>query len=236
MFKNDYKYDLSNIFNLSIVYDYILNYKILLRNESDNYKNNLIYLIKSNKFDNLIITIYPLDIEEFAYYHLFNQNNLGFVNFTKAFPTFIEYEINKKNIILVILMESLTNNSTINNFNYYLYEFNEKRDNEYLSYTINLEENNLIEILYPLNNYYKNNSNIITEINKIYYIYHEFEISNISEHFYNDICFIYTSNEKTDITLNDRRKNYYLNSTSLCGNNCFYIKLINKGLNNLRIL
>ena len=56
------------------------------------------------------------------------------------------------------------------------------------------------------------------------------DLSNISDPFYNDICFLFTSDVETDMTLNDRRKEYYVNY-SLCEENCTLIKVINKDTN-----
>ena len=43
-----------------------------------------------------------------------------------------------------------------------------------------------------------------------------------SSAFYNDICFPYTTEYKTDITLKDRRKEFIDKNMSLCENNCEY--------------
>ena len=40
--------------------------------------------------------------------------------------------------------------------------------------------------------------------------------------YYNDFCFPYTTGNKTDITLNDRRNEFINNNMSLCENNCEY--------------
>ena len=45
---------------------------------------------------------------------------------------------------------------------------------------------------------------------------------NSSSDYYNDICFTYTTNNKTDITLKDRRNEYTNNNMSLCEVNCEY--------------
>ena len=50
---------------------------------------------------------------------------------------------------------------------------------------------------------------------------------NSSSEYYNDICYSYTTENKTDIILKDRRKEYFDNNLSLCENNCTY-----KGYNN----
>ena len=40
--------------------------------------------------------------------------------------------------------------------------------------------------------------------------------------FYNDICFTYTSENGTDITLNDRQDEFINNNLTLCENGCDY--------------
>ena len=43
---------------------------------------------------------------------------------------------------------------------------------------------------------------------------------NPESEFYNDICYAYTTIDKTDIILNDRRKEFLENNLTLCENNC----------------
>ena len=45
---------------------------------------------------------------------------------------------------------------------------------------------------------------------------------NTSSDYYNDICFIYTSDKGTDLSLDDRRNEYSENNQSLCETNCQY--------------
>ena len=45
---------------------------------------------------------------------------------------------------------------------------------------------------------------------------------NASSEYYNDICFPYTTEDKTDIILEDRRNEYIENNMSLCEDNCDY--------------
>ena len=45
---------------------------------------------------------------------------------------------------------------------------------------------------------------------------------NISSDYYNDICYIYETENGTDIILNDRRNEFINNNMSLCENNCDY--------------
>ena len=43
---------------------------------------------------------------------------------------------------------------------------------------------------------------------------------NPESDYYNDLCYAYTSADKTDIILNDRRKEFLKNNLTLCENNC----------------
>ena len=45
---------------------------------------------------------------------------------------------------------------------------------------------------------------------------------NSSSEFYNDICYSYSTENKTDIIINDRRNKYITENYSLCENNCEY--------------
>ena len=48
------------------------------------------------------------------------------------------------------------------------------------------------------------------------------DILNSSSGYYNDICYTYTSNKGTDITLNDRRKEFIKNNKTICQENCVF--------------
>ena len=51
--------------------------------------------------------------------------------------------------------------------------------------------------------------------------------SNISDPFYNTLCFLFTSDTNIDMSFNDRREEYYIN-VFLCENNCEIIIILNK--------
>ena len=246
IFTNYYNYTFYNSFDLSLIQDYIE----LFKREKQNHNNSDIYLITTTKYFNFTITIYPLDIEEFVYEQIFSPNNLGFANFTKTFTNFIDYEVDKNCLILIILMESHLANSSINDLNYYFYSFNEKKDNGDKNNEINIEKDNYLankdsqlEISYPLYNYYDENSNInqrnsktlVDNIKLMNNKYPNIEIYNLDDPFYNDICSLFTTDVNTDMTLNDRRNEYYVN-ISFCENNCFLIKVLNKELKNPKSL
>ena len=201
-------------------------------------KSKKIYLILSMKYTNFIITIYPLDIESYVYENLIYGGNLGFVNFTYLFPEFIDHEIDYGQIILVILFESISLNSSINELNYYFYGLNEKYPEK--NTMLNISETYLIQndstltkVIYPLKNYYNENSTLtkrnteylIQNIKNFYSFDQKMQLYNLSDPFFNDICVHFTSDFNTDMTLNDRRNEYYVNK-SLCEDNCYLDKLI----------
>ena len=50
-----------------------------------------------------------------------------------------------------------------------------------------------------------------------------YDILNINDPFYNDICTTFTSKDHTDIILSDRRRAYYNENIILCENGCEYL-------------
>ena len=102
LFTNEKDYTNWKSFDFSLIQDYLK----LLKRESDNYVDSSIYVITTTKYNNFTITIFPLDIEEFVYDKILFSNNLIFPNFTKAFPNFLYYEIKRKCLVFVILLES----------------------------------------------------------------------------------------------------------------------------------
>ena len=217
--------------------DLMKEYIQLFNKYSEGYEKDGIYLIILKQYKNFNITIYPLDIESFAYDNAFVPNNLGFINFINYFVGYFDYEVNSNEIILVILLESLSLNSSINELNYYFYGMNENHNEK--SRFINISEYNLINekmtynAMYPLKNYYNENSTLekrnteylVDNIRSIYLNDPKIELYNINNPFFNDICFHFTSEINTDLTLNDRREEYYINK-SLCEDNCYLEKLI----------
>ena len=224
------------ILNTNYESSLIKEYFDLLEKEEKNLDNK-IYLISSIQYRNYIITIYPLDIEDYAYEKIFFPNELGFVNFTNYYTDYLQYEIKQKKIIIAGIVEYQSSNTSIKDLNYFLCSFTEdsELDTCPLLKLSSIPNNDRLEILYPLSNYKNENSfinkrnkdNLVDNINYMYKKYPEVELSNISDPFYNDICFLFTTDEGTDMTLNDRRNEYYVN-ISLCENNCILSKVIDK--------
>jgi len=204
-----------------------------------------IYLIYTLKYNNFTINIYPLDVEDYAYNNVFIPNNLGFINFTELFyPSFLDYEVNSSDYILVILLESKCENSSINELNYYFFNYNEE---SYLFNEIKLPVERLemngdkLNILYPLKNYINDNSTLSkrnTEylVDNIKEMYSKnIDITNPDDPFYNDICVLYTTDVDTDMTLKDRKEEFFV-SKSLCEDNCNLTKLIDRDLRIIKSL
>ena len=233
---NSDNYHVKNNYEIFLIRDYYQ----LLKSEASKYTDNKIYLTTSIQYNNFTITIYPLDIEDYTYEKIFFPNDLGFVNFTNYYSDFLNYEIENRRIILAGILEYQATNTSIKDLNYFLYSFNEKSNNSYnLGNLLNLNDlinnNSELEVQYPLFNYINNNSFVnkrnteflVDNIKDMYERYPEVELSNLSDPFYIDICFLFTSDEGTDMTLNDRRNEYYVN-ISLCEENCTLIRVINK--------
>ena len=225
----------------------ITNYNSLFRTQYPDVKN-LGYLITSTTYDNFTISIYPLDIENYVYENLFYANNLGFVNFTKAYPKFLEYEVDTGELLLVCIMEYFSHSYSINDLNYFIYSYNEYDNTTSLrklqngNKLPNIDElyknSKNYEILYTLHDYKnknvsvnkRNSEYLVNNIRHIYNEYPEINLFDKEDPFYNDICFLFETDVGTDMTLNDRREEYYVNRF-LCEENCILLNIINRDSN-----
>ena len=221
----------------------ISNYNELFKKQSG-INDDIGFLITSTTYDNFTITIYPLDVENFAYDNVFIVKNLGFVNFTKMYPDFIDYEVDSGNLILVCIMEYFSHDYSINDLNYFIYAFNELSNSSFRILeeqeelpTINdLEKNSEnFEILYPLHNFKdenlpcnkRNSEYLVDNMKQMYKNYPQINTFDINDDFYTDICFLFTSDVGTDMSLKDRLEEYYVNYY-LCEDNCTLKNVINR--------
>ena len=227
--KNEYYFNYSNYSD-----DLIIIYKDL--HEKLSIKENKgfgIYLILTINYIDFNITIYPYDLEDFVYENII-QNNLSFIHFKNVFQSSIQYESNE--YLLIILLERICNNSAINELNYYFIKFNDDfYSYEKIDLIKDLGVTGKLNILYILKNYVNNNSSLskrnkeylVDNIRNMYKDNPERDLNNINDLFYNDICNLYTTEFGTDMTLNDRREEFYLN-ISLCEDTCILNKIIDK--------
>ena len=159
-----------------------------------------IFLILSINYNNFNITIYPMNLENFVYERII-QNNLSFIFFKEGQD---EYDIYDE-YILIFLFERIYSNSAINELNYFFINFN---DDEYTYSKIdnlnNLGINEPLNAFYTLKNYInddsfinkRNKESLVDNIKNMYKSNPEFDLSNIDDPFYNDICVLYTSDFK----------------------------------------
>ena len=195
-----------------------------------------IYLILTINFINFNITIYPINIEEFVYDNIIDQSNLSFIYFKESLISFVSNEGDTE-YILVFLLERICNNSAINELNYFFIKFNDDNyKHEKFDVIDDLDNDKKLNVYYALKNYVNNNNSgnnkrkteyLVDNIKEMHKKHPEIDLSNINDSFFNDICFIYTTEYDTDITLNDRREEFYVNE-SLCESNCFLDKIVDK--------
>ena len=238
-FDDDKELDISD-FNRLIMKKYTDTLKYLKESSEKD-----IYLMTTFKYKNYTINIFPLDVEfeNYVYNHIIIPYNLNYINFIEYFTNFWNMEIDD-NLLIIALIESNCSNSAINELNYYFYKYNDKT---YTYHIINLPsrelptKGNKLDVIYQLKNYKNSNSNInarnkeylVDNIRNMYKKYPDIELSNIDDPFYNDICTLYTTDVDTDMTLNDRRKEFFVN-ISLCENNCVLKKVIDKDRENVK--
>ena len=192
--------------------------------------------ITVNRYEDFILTIYPLHMEEYIYYNLIKTNNLSFINFNEFFKGIHYNKQNTDNIIIVCLIEFKNINIPVNSMNYFFFEFNEETN-----IPIEIKKETLINIssiqlkteyfLFDYNNTNiseKYSSKLISTIKSLFSLYPDLVFYNETDEFYTDICRTFTSEEGTDMTIVDRIESYST-KISLCENNCQIISLIDKG-------
>jgi hypothetical protein len=137
----------------------------------------------------------------------YNQKNNEYYNYSVILLGDCEnklrqyYNINDNRTLIVFKLEYFEEGSLIPIVEYEIYYpyKNEKLD-------LSICENIPIDIVIPV----KINENEI-------YKY------NLSSDYYNDVCFPYTTENGTDIILNDRKNEYYKKNLALCEDNCIFV-------------
>ena len=141
----------------------IENYLEIYNKNLEGYEEDGIYLILLKKYKNFNITIYPLDIESFSVDNVLVPNNLNSINFENYLKGYLNYEMNKNEILLIILLARKDLNSSINDLNYYFYSMNENHNErsrciDVLEENIEISDINLLKVNYYLKNYFNSNS------------------------------------------------------------------------------
>jgi len=138
----------------------------------------------------------------------YNQNKNEYISISKADLGKCEnklknhYHIEDEDPLIMFKIEYYQEGLLIPVIEYEVYDIKEKK---ILNLTIC--QNETIQISIPVN---------IDEKHLFKY--------NISSDYYNDICFPFTTEYKTDIILSDRRNEYINNNMSLCESNCEFTR------------
>ena len=232
----DIFYGLKNISEDLIKY-YLSEYE--KESNSNSNKNNL-YFITVNTFSDFIVTIYPLNKEEYLYKNVIKQNKLIFVKL-EEYLTKSQKIIENKNQIGIGLIEFKNNNIPINSINYFFFEY-EKNN---FSYNI-LKKSEIISSIsdsslklsteYPLYNFENSqisdqySKNLISTIQILNSENEDINFFSSKSDFYTDICKTFTSEVGTDMTILDRLETYST-KLSLCEIGCEFVTIIDKGRN-----
>ena len=211
---NKYKYEYNNICYKSCLSQDNLNnddlcYEDLIKNH---------FYVNNNNSDNNIINIIKNKIENNQTDSLFIQENNKIY---QLMPSDTEYNIQNNNISFVSLgkCEDILRN-----------EYKISKDVKLLIFKIDIYEKGLY---IPIIEYEVYNSKTREKLNLTFcqntkidiYIPAHIEEDKLYKHdpnskYYNDKCYPYTTEKKTDIILNDRRKEFNSNNMSLCESLC----------------
>ena len=112
------------------------------------------------------------------------------------------YNMSEKESLIIFKIDIYEEGLLIPMINYEVYNANTKKQ---LNLSICNDENIKINVLLP----------VYIEENSIYKY-------NSSDKYYNDECYTYTTEDKTDITITDRKSEFIENNMSLCEANCKY--------------
>ena len=218
-YKSDIIYNTTIISNYQQKYNYIDYFNNLLiksyNNSSDNLskvENELVngYLdifilniIEKEKKDIIINDnnkIYQLTSSYNQYYNKYdNLSNINIENCETRLRLY--YNISNNTALLILKVEIHEEGLLIPRLEYQIYNIKTKEKLD-----LNICKFIHIDLYIPVN---------IDENNLIKY--------NSSNEFYNDFCYPYTTENKTDILLKDRRNEFINNNLSLCEPNCRYM-------------
>ena len=120
--------------------------------------------------------------------------------------------INTTSSLYILQIEIYREDEVVNQFEYSIYLSNGTKVN------LTLCSGTKVNITTSIN------KTLVENYEKAFNIYNKYgyDIYNVEDPFYIDICSIFTSDNDTDVTLDDRKKDYYLN-ISFCEENCSYI-------------
>ena len=232
-------YEYKNVEFSHVSQDFVKNqinkYNVDLRNELNEINQDYlerIDFITLSKYKDFTVTIYPLDLEEYVYKNIFEIKNLCSVNFKNFFEK-IKYKNYDYEILYIALIEHNNHNIPINSINYFFGKFNiiYKRLNLFENLNSKYSLSGVtINVSYPLYNYEndkiedKYSKDLISTIKNIYSINSDFNFYDSNDKYFTDLCYPFTTNKSTDMTIEDRLKEYYI-KMSFCENDCTLINV-----------
>ena len=123
-----------------------------------------------------------------------------------------KYEIDEDSNLIILKSEQITNISAQKNVQYEIYNPNNKTEKLDISICSNTSINLYLPIILS-----EKSQRLYDDLNKYGY-----DLFNIKDKFYQDICTPYTTENKTDILLSDRKNDFYNPNETACQSNCEY--------------
>ena len=179
-----------------------------LNNITDNIKN-IIYDEKYNG-ENLIIKGKNIIYEIFSLKNQSYHENISFLNLGECEKILLEkYKIED---LYIVKTDIRINDTDPTKVEYQILDPENKNQ-------LNLSDCGNEKIILELPSYF--NEEIINNFLELFGF--NYDLFDKNGRFYNDICTPFSSNDKTDLILSDRRKIYYKESFNLCEKNCNYL-------------
>ena len=146
-----------------------------------------------------------------------NNNNLSIINLGSCETTLKSFYKIDPNISLLIKKFEIITISSERNVQYEVYHPLTKE-----KLNLSLCNSSTIDLYIP-----------ITIDQKIINLYEDlqkngYDLFDINDPFYNDICSPYKSENNTDVLLSDRKNDYYNNDNTTCQSNCEYSQFISE--------
>ena len=221
----------SDFYNKEFNYDDIINKIVIVSNNPENYTKVIDILynkIKEGSLDEVInkeIIINGINItiqatttlnEKYLIENKINTN-LSIIDFTEC-----EKKMGFDKPIIILKMDIKNNGSFAPQVEYFLIN-----PNTYEKIDLSIFENNTIDIYIPFN-ISKHHLDLYN-----YAINQGYNIFNPSDSFYKDVCTPFNSQNKTDVLITDRKKDYFTNEYAFCEEGCNF-ENINIDLNKVK--
>ena len=182
-----------------------------------NVTENYIDLIDSESIyicNNLKILIYQSNkISAENSKEISKMNNITYIDINKCLEYIIDKDENlhSKDDFIIIIIESQSNSSLLENFNFYVYDLNNNQINMKVC-----EENNIPIVISKNINLKEVGIDIIDHYKESY----SFDITDKNSEFFNNICTSLKTKDGLDLTMEYRRSKIYINN--ICGNDIEY--------------